>query len=160
MVSYCIILEYRFREFRGCLEYVFPLSDMNRWGNPLRAVFPLSDMNRWGNPLRAANLFKHIMNVSVDMSRTMMSRCTALVTKHVNKQIQALLVRLGNQWTSKVHSSETESRIFLYSAYWQRRWGWCWKRISFVSATNYTSVNDCSDQTLSLQNPKSPPNFS
>ena len=55
---------------------------------------PLLDMNLQGNPLRAANLFKHLMNVSVDMPRTM-SRCTGLVTKQVNKQIHALPVLLG-----------------------------------------------------------------
>ena len=49
-------------------------------------VFPLSDMNLRGRPLLEANFFKHLRNVAVNKSVTM-SRCTARLTKHVNKQI-------------------------------------------------------------------------
>ena len=54
-------------------------------------VLPLSEMNLRGSPLRAANHLRHQIKVSVDMSRTM-SRCTALVTRQVNKQMYTFLV--------------------------------------------------------------------
>ena len=94
-------------------------------------VLPLSEMNRLGNPLLAANLFKHRINVAVDMSWTM-SRCTARVTRQVNKQIHALPVLLrpfctDQQGPCKVHSSEAKCWIVLHSAYRQWRWRRCRK---------------------------------
>ena len=51
------------------------------------------------------------MNVSVDISRTM-SRCTALVTKQVNKQIHALPVLLGfSEWISKGPAKSTPVKL-------------------------------------------------
>ena len=40
---------------------------------------------------RDVNLFRHLMKVPVDMSLTM-SKCTALTTRQVNKQIHAFVV--------------------------------------------------------------------
>ena len=49
-------------------------------------VFPLSDTNLRGRPLCEANFFTHLRKEWVDMSVTT-SKCTARVTRHVNKQI-------------------------------------------------------------------------
>ena len=49
-------------------------------------VFPLSEMTRFGKPLRATNLLKLRMNESV-LKSVSMSRCTARVAQQVYKQI-------------------------------------------------------------------------
>jgi len=126
-------------------------------------VFPLSDMNLWGNPLRAANLFKHLMNVSVDMSKTM-SRCTALVTKQVNKQIHVLPVLLGpSVRIIKGPAKSTPVKLNAVSSFTlltgKGGGGGAGNCAPSNSATNYTPVYDCSDQTSALHDPESPSYF-
>ena len=52
-------------------------------------VFPLSETILVGNPLLATNFFRQRIKQEVETSRTR-SRCTALVTQQVNKQIHTL----------------------------------------------------------------------
>ena len=54
-------------------------------------VLALSERILCGSPLLAVNLFKHRTNVTADKSNTN-SRCTALVTQHVKRQIHTLLL--------------------------------------------------------------------
>ena len=72
-------------------------------------VLPLLEINRCGTPLLAQNLFRLRMNVSVDMSGTILI-LTALVTQHVYRQIQNLLIlneamRLHEHRSSKIYTS-------------------------------------------------------
>ena len=54
-------------------------------------VLALSEMNLYGIPLLAANLLRHRIKVEVERSGTI-SRCTALVTQHVKRHSQVLLL--------------------------------------------------------------------
>ena len=69
-------------------------------------VFPLSDRIFRGRPLREANLFKHLRNDRVDMSVTI-SKCTASVTKHVNRQIHTFCEPVA--WSTQMVSGPAKS---------------------------------------------------
>jgi len=71
-------------------------------------VEALSDNITRGKDLRAANLLKACKNVSTDKSLTI-SKCTVLVTPHVNKHTYTLLSPASFTWRAPVKSTPVTS---------------------------------------------------